>query len=260
MALRTHSLFYYGHVINGDNNLINFKEGAGPEKIAEIPVGSYTLSKFLEVIVSSLNAESSLDWSYSLDRKTRIVTLTSSGTASLLFGTGSTFSSAPSELLGFPQIDILNATSFVGSFGSGSSFSPQFPLQDFKDKSENKKMINAVVSKSATGDSVSVQSFGTEQVYKMNIKYITNNPTEGILRFNSQAVEQAKDFLNYVVEKHPIEFMKDETTPEVFDKVYLQTTPQSQDGTAYELTEYVDRSLPEFFETGLLTFKLINLE
>lgn len=260
MALKTHSLFYYGHVINGDNNLINFKDGAGPEKVAELPVGSYTLTKFLEILTASLNAESSLDWAFSIDRTTRIVTLTSSGPASLLFGTGSTFINSPAPLLGFPYADILNATSFVGTFGTGSAYSPQFPLQDFKDKDENKKMVNAVVTKSATGDSVSVQSFGIERLFKFNIKYITNQPTAGILRGSQSAVEDAKAFLDYIVEKHPIEFMKDETKPEEFDKVYLQSTPQSGEGTAYELTEYVDRSLPEFFETGLLTFKLINLE
>ena len=61
MALKTHSLFFYGHKIDENNNFINFKDGAGPELTAEVPVGSYTFTKFLEVIVNVLNGASALD-------------------------------------------------------------------------------------------------------------------------------------------------------------------------------------------------------
>lgn len=260
MALSSHSLFFYGHKIDENNNLINFKEGAGPELLAEIPVGSYTLTKFLEVIVASLNAASSLDWIGVVNRSTRIITLTSSGTASLLFGTGSTALNSPASLLGFPAADILNMTSFVGSSGSGFSYSPQFPIQSYVGKNRNKRLVNAVVTKSASGDSVSVQSFGTERFIKGNIKYITNQPTDGILRRNVNGVEDAQDFMDYVIEKNPIEFMEDENVPDTFDRVYLDSTDSQQDGTSYELSEYFDRNLPEYFETGVLTFKVINLE
>lgn len=260
MALKAHSVFYYGHKVDENNNLICFKEGAGPEKIAEIPVGSYTLTKFLQTVTAALNGASSLDWGYVVDRATRIVTFTSSGPASLLWGTGSVYLNSPAILLGFPQTDILNQTSFVGSTGTGSEYRPQFPLQDYKGKDQNKKLVNAVVTKSASGDTVSVQSFGVDRMIKCNIKFITNQPTDGILRRNPQAVEQAKEFMDYVVEKNPIEFMEDENNPDQFDKVYLETTAMGSDGTAYELMEYVDRNLPEYFETGLLTFKVINIE
>lgn len=260
MAIATHSLFFYGHKIDENNNLINFKEGAGPELLAQVPVGSYTLTKFLQVILASLNAASSLDWTGSINRSTRIITLTSSGTASLLFGTGSTALNSPASLLGFPATDILSTTSFVGSSGSGFEYAPQFPIQNYIGKNKNKSLVNAVVTKSASGDSVSVQSFGTERFIKGNIKYITNQPTDGILRSNSQAVEEAQSFMDYIIEKNPIEFMENEDDPDTFDRVYLESTSSGQNGTEYELTEYFDRNLPEYFETGLLTFKVINLE
>lgn len=260
MALKTHSVFYYGHKVDENNNLICFKEGAGPEKIAQLPVGSYTLTKFLEVVSAALNAASSLAWSYTVDRSTRIVTFTSSGTASLLWGTGSVYLNSPAVLLGYAQTDILNQTSFVGSSGTGSEYRPQFPLQDYKGKDQNKKLVNAVVTKSASGDTVSVQSFGVDRSIKCNIKWVTNQPTDGLLRRNPQAVEQLKDFMDYIVEKNPIEFMEDENETYEFDKVYLDSSANSGDGTAYELTEYVDRGLPEYFETGTLSFKVINIE
>lgn len=260
MALNVHSMFFYGHKVDENNNLINFKEGAGPEKVAELPVGSYTLTKFLEIVVAALNAASSIDWAGSVDRTTRFVTLTSSGTASLLFGTGSTYLNSPAILLGFPQTDILNATSFVGSSGSGSEYRPQFPLQNYIPKNQNKKLVNAVTTKSASGDNVSVQSFGVERMIKANIKFITNQPTDGLLRGNPQAVEEAQSFMDYIVEKNPIEFIENESEPDTFDRVYLESTGMGGDGTSYELMEYVDRNLPEYFETGLLTFKVINIE
>lgn len=259
MALKSHSLFYYGHKIDGNNNLINFKEGLGPELIAEIPVGSYSLTKFLQTIVAALNAASSLDWSGVVDRATRIISLSSSGPASLLFGTGATALNSPAALMGFAPSDI-SGTTFVGSFPTGEVFAPQFPLQNYLGKNRNKKLVNAVVTKSASGDTVSVQSFGVERFIKANIKYITNQPTDGILRGNPNGVEEAQNFMDYIVEKNPIEFMEDEKQPDEYDRVFLDSTDSGQDGTMYSLTEYYDRSLPEYFETGLLTFKVINLE
>ena len=260
MALSVHSVFYYGHVVDETNNLIDFKEGTDPATFAQVPVGSYTLSKFVEVVVAALNASSSLDWTGSVNRVTRIVTITSSGTASLLFSSGVNNANSPASLLGFNTADYNNLTSFVGASASGSEYKPQFFLQDYKGKDKIKKLVNAVVTKSASGDNVSVQSFGVDRMIKMNIKFITNQPTEGILRNNTQAVEQAIDFMDYIVEKYPIEFMSDEDDRETFDKIYLESTAQDQNGTSYELMEYVDRLLPEYFETGLLTFKVINIE
>ena len=260
MALKTHSLFFYGHKIDENNNFINFKDGAGPELTAEVPVGSYTFTKFLEVIVNVLNGASALDWTYTINRTTRIVTLISSGPASLLFSTGVNALNSPASLLGFAQTDLLNQTSFVGPFASGFSYAPQFPIQDYKPKDKNKKLVNAVVTKSASGDNVSVQSFGVEYFIKGNFKYITNQGTSGLLRNNPNAVSEAVSFLDYIVEKNPIEFMEDETKVNTFEKVYLESTPSDTNGTSYELNEYTDRNVPEYFDTGILVFKVINKE
>lgn len=260
MALKVYSVFYYGHVIDNTNNVINFKEGAGPEKTAILPVGAYTLTKFVQVIVNALNAASLLTWSGSVNRTTGVITITSSSSASLLLLSGSAAVYAPYLIMGFNQADINNTTTFVGSTRSGFSYSPQFPLQDYKGKNENKKLVNAVVSKSATGDKISVQKFGEERFIKCNIKNITNQPTSGVLRNDPKAKENVSAFMEYCIEKRPIEFMEDENIRSAFDKVYLQSSAANQDGTQYELTEYTDRNLPEFFETGLLTFKIIGVE
>jgi len=261
MALKYHSVFYYGHKVDENNNIIDFADSpGGTELFAEIPVGSYTLTKYLEVFIGALNAASSLTWSASVDRITRIVTIESSAPADLLFGTGVNNTTSPASLLGFDQADMTNQTTFVGSFGSGFEWRPKFPLQDYKGKDKNKKLVNAVVNKSASGDNVSVQSFGVDRFIKMNAKWITNRSTDGILRPGETAVEEAIAFMDYAVEKHPMEFMENEDLRDTFDKVYLESTGQGGDGTMYELMEYVGQNLPEYFETGILTFKVINLE
>jgi len=260
LALLKHSLFYYGHKITASNNTLNFKEGVGPELTATIPVGSYTLSRFVEKVVAALNTASALNWTYSLNRSTRVVTLIASGTASILFQTGTSVETSCAALLGFNPLDKNNLLNFVGDFGSGSEWAPQFPLQDYKGKDFNKRLVNAVVNKSATGDSVSIQSFGVDRLIKCNAKYINNYTGFGVMREDPSAVESALSFMDYAVEKNPMEFMEDASTPSIFDKIYLESTGQGSDGTSYELTENLTQNLPGFYETGLLTFKVINLE
>ena len=260
MALSSHSVFYFGHEVTDANNLIPFKDGTSAEKIAQVPVGFYTLTKFVEVVVASLNAASSLAWSYNIDRNTRRVTLQASGPASLLFSSGSVGLNSPYALLGFNREDYILQTLFAAESASGKEYTPQFPLQDYSPKEKNKELVGAVVSKSATGDTVSVQSFGVNRYIKLNIKFITNTPTTGVLRYDFNAIEKAVEFMDFIVNKAPIEFMADENDRATFDRAYLESTPQSPNGTEYELKEYYDRGLPDFYETGLLTFKVINKE
>lgn len=260
MALRTHSVFYYGHTIDETNRYVNFKEGAGLEKIALLPVGTYTLTKFLQVFAATMNAASALDWTASVNRATRIVTITSSGTASLLGATGSNFATSVMDLLGLGQVDYLNATSFVGSLPTGKAYAPQFPIQDYVPKDKNKALYNSVITRSASGDNVSVQSFGEQRIIKGNIKWVTNlaQDPNGIIRNDPQGVENLTAFLDYAITKAPVEFMEDENDRETFDRVLLESTPSDPSGTSYELKEYFDRNLPEWFESTLLTFRIIK--
>lgn len=263
MSLASHSSFYYGYEVTSDNQYINFKEGAGVEKTAIVPVGTYSLTKLLQVVASALNTASAIDWAVSVNRSTRIVTITSASTASLLFGTGTNALSSVYNLIGFGAIDRLNLTSFVGSSAAGTAFRPQYKLQDYKDNTMTRTLINPTVNKSTSKQKVSVQHFGVEEFFKMNIKYITNRNVTGSdsqYKNNQSAVEEAKLFLNYIINKNILEFMPDEKKPDVFFRMYLDTAAKSADGTGFDLDEYTDRDLPNFFETGLLTFSVVTTE
>lgn len=54
--IRTKSKFYYGHTIDSDNNLLDFKEGAGTELTATLNVGEYSLTDFVTEVARALNA------------------------------------------------------------------------------------------------------------------------------------------------------------------------------------------------------------
>jgi len=263
MALGTHSSFYYGFEVTSDNQFINFKEGAGAEKTATVPVGTYSLTKLLQVVAAALNAASAIDWTASVNRATRIVTLTSSSSASLLWATGTNFTQSIGPLLGMPLTNVLNVTSFVGTLAVGTAYRPQFKLQDYKDNTMTRKLINPTVNKSSSKQKVSVQYFGVEEFFKFNIKYITNRDVSGSdskYKNNPNAVEEAKAFLNFIILKNIIEFMPDENKPNVYYRMYLDSSTQDSDGVGFDLVEYVDKDLPNFFETGLLTFTLVTQE
>jgi hypothetical protein len=263
ILVSTHSVFYYGIQITADNRYINFKEGAGAEKLAVLPIGTYSHTKLSEIVAAALNLASALTWSVSISRVTRLMTINSSGTASLLWLTGTSVDKSAHTLLGYPQIDLNNLTTFVGALGVGKEYKPQYLLQDYKNKTEVQKLINATVNKSASKNVVSVQHFGVEQFYKFNIKYITNRDVRGsdaFLKNNQSAVEEAKNFLQWITQKYLVEFMPDEDVRTVFDRMYLDTAAADSDGVGYELTEYTNLDLPEVFETGLLTFTVISKE
>ena len=69
--IKTKSKFYYGHTIDIDNNLLDFKEGAGAELTATLSVGEYSLTNFVTELIRALNDAGSLTYSGSLNRTTK---------------------------------------------------------------------------------------------------------------------------------------------------------------------------------------------
>lgn len=257
-ALKTYSAFYYGFTVDNTNKYINFKEGGG-ELTAEISIGSYTLTQYLLEVASAMNAAGANTYSLSVNRQTRIVTLTSSGSFDLLFGSGSNSGESAASLLGMSASDSLAITSKVGIQGAGYAYFPQFFLQNYQPSILNKKAAFATVSKSASGR-VSVQKFGDERFMECNIRYITDipQPPNGPVQTNVNGVDDTLDFLEYLITKAPVEFMENLNDASVFEKFILERTPTSQDGIGYELNERFDMGLPYYFDTGVLTFRVIT--
>jgi hypothetical protein len=149
--------------------------------------------------------------------------------------------------------------SYESDSASGSVYLPQFILQDHIPKERNQRAIDAVVNKSAAGITEVVR-FGVERLVTCNIRYITNRDmgSDSPIETNSSGVDDYEQFMDYAVEKKVFEYMPDRDTPATFDKVILETTPKSSNGTDHETRELVDQDLPGFFESGKLTLRVFT--
>lgn len=258
MALSTFSCFYYGFEITSENNIINFNEGSG-ELSAELEVGSYTLTSILPIIETAMNAAGALTYTASVNRATRLITISAASNFSLLVSTGSQFANSPFGLLGFSGSDKTGSNTYTGGSAAGSIYEPQFRLQNYISPDKWTGAALATVNKSASGR-VEVVKFGNESFMQCDIKYVTNSPQSDnfIIKSNASGVESLIDFMNYCITKGPLEFMPDISNRADYVTLLLESTPESKDGVAFKLNELYDKGLPGWFDTGTLKFRLIE--
>jgi hypothetical protein len=259
MSLTTYSIFYYGHIVTSENKYIDFKEGA-TTYAASLPVGSYTLTRYCELIAEAMNDVGSYTYTCSVNRTTRIITISGSSAFDFLGSTGVNASQNICSLAGITAADSLATTSVVGASASGSYFEPQFTLQDHVATQNNKRALNAVVTKSASGNKVSVQSFGEERFLECSLKYITEirQPTGQKLKTDTSALTNVRAFLDHCVEKRPIEYMANINDRDTYEKLILESTDIESDGSGYRLKELYDKGLPGYYDSGILKFKVIT--
>ena len=258
MSLSFYSAFRYGHTVDISNRDIDFMEGV-TLRHAVVEVGSYTLTRLLEVVALAMNDVGVNDYSFSVDYSTGIVTLDSTGSFDLLGATGENVATSILGLLGFDLVDSLGVTQVVGVTRSGFIFEPQFYLQSYVPTTQNKRAASATVTKSASG-AVSVQSFGDERFMKCDLVFITDlvQPDDSPIKNNQTGYQDAVSFLEYCVTKAPIEFVVDASKPDEFERLLLESTPTSTDGVGFDLVETFARGLPYYYEIKPLTFRLVE--
>jgi hypothetical protein len=257
VALGTFSVFYYGHEVTVENNMIPFDEGAG-ELTAELDVGFYSLTEYAAEVASAMNDVGDNTYSVSVNRVTRILTVSADANFDLLFLSGAAASVSARELMGFEAADFTGDDSYTATIQSGEEYRPQFLLQDYVSKDDNLTLVDAVVNKAANGR-VQVIRFGDERFFKMNIKYITDHAMDGVvIKNNPTGVDDARAFMDSIVKKATFEFMPNKSSTSTFYKVLLESTPLDKNGTAYELKELVNQDLPGIYETGLLKLRLME--
>ncbi len=263
MSISTFSLFYYGIEITRLNYKLDVKEGA-TEYTAELRYGTYTMTEFADEVERALNASgATYTYAVAVNRTTRVMTITktsipSFATFSLPFATGTNFGLSPALVMGFTATDHAAATSQAGTSGVGSRYEPQFKLQDYVEPDQQKELINPVVNESSTGI-YEVVHFGIKRLVQLNSKYITDIVTDGTLIKNvTGSVASAQDFLTYIMKKGRVEFMPDMTDTATFYTMVCEKIPSSNAGTGFTLKEHTGKNLPGWFETGILTFRVIE--
>lgn len=253
------SIFYYGHEITNENLNLPFDEGSG-ELNATLTVGSNTLGEFIVNLQNALNAAAvTRVFSVSLNRSTRLITITADGTFDLLIGTGSTTGSSIFSLIGFTgSTDLTGLSSYVGDSASGFAYEPQFKLQSYVDKRDWQESADASVNQSAAGD-VEVVRFGINQFYEFDIKFITNLQMDGkFIKNKSNGLESARQFLQDITKRNKFEFMPNIDDRDTFDKVILESIPGSRTATGYKLKELFNQNLRDIYETGLIKLRVVD--
>lgn len=264
--IRTKSKFYYGHTIDSDNNLLDFKEGTGTELTATLNVGEYSLTDFVTEVARALNAAAdTLVFTVSVNRTTRIITIAATGAFTILGATGTHVGNDCLSLVGFAAADTSSSASHAGTSASGSVWSPQWTIQNYVSFDDNVSSVDGIVRESTSGV-IEAISFGRRYIMEANFKYITDvkqGPMSSAnasmeLEDDSSGVSNARDFLTYAITKAPIEFIPDRSDASTYETCILESTPESQNGLAFKLKELYSVNLSGYYETGILTFRRVE--
>lgn len=252
------ALFYFGHEITSENNLIDFDEGS-TELTATLSPGTYTATEFASEIKRALDAAGALTYTVTFSRTTRKITISAGSNFTLRSNTGTHVGTSPWTLMGFSTAaNNTGASTYTGASESGEQYLSQFPVQSYVGPESLQKAVDATVHESASGE-VQVFLFGVNRFIEMNITMITNRTMTGsIVETNATGVSDAQLFLQSVTRKARIEFMEDSTAPNTFYSVLLESTPEESKGVGYRLRELYGRGLPGFFETGTLKFRVLE--
>ena len=247
MALLTDPIFYYGIEVTSDNKYIDFDEG-GPEINAELTPDSYSLSELGDHVCEVLSAAGNQVYTCSIDRDTRIITISATSSFDILWSSGTNTARNASSLLGFANTDTGSVTSVAGISAIGLTFEPQFLLQDYLDKADNQELIDPSVNISANG-TVETIKFGDQQFYEMSFKFINNGVLSGSpFTYNATGKDEFNSFMQDIINKNTFEYMPNKNNRSTFDKVILESLRGNRKGTGYRLKELVGKGLPGVYE------------
>lgn len=255
MSLNTFSGFTYGHDISEDNQFIDFNEDGSTEIAAQIKIGSYTLQAFIDAVSNAMNEASENTYTVTLDRSTRLITITGSVPFNLTVISGSHFEISAFILMGFTT-NRSGSNTYTGNQPSGFFYEPQYKLQKYVDFDDIIESVDSSVNTSASGI-VEVVSFGQNQFMECNITYVTNIVGQGVIKNNPSGISNLRAFMNYAIQKKPMEFIPDLLTPGVYVPCILEKTQKNSKGVGFQLYELYSKGLANYFETGTLTFRKV---
>lgn len=258
MSITTRSAFYYGFTITALNSSIDFNEG-GSELQATLNNGDYTLEEFLAEVQRALNAAGALTYSVSVNRTTRIMTISATGTFSLLAGTGTRIGTGAWSLMGWAAANDTGANTYNGDTGAGFEYLPQVKFYGYRPSAHHVEKNDAVVNEASSG-LIQVVQFGTRRFIECEIRMNVNNGAisacQPSIESNATGLDDTIDFMEYAITKAKMEFMPDRGSRSTFQKVLLESTEAAKNGTAFRLMEV--KSGPGYWETGRLVFRVVT--
>lgn len=263
MSKLIYSRFLYGFTVDASNQGFPVKVNTTEAKVL-IPIGKYTASLLAQAIEDALaDAFPTQSFTVSFDYETRKFYFLCSTSFELLFSTGVDTTNNCASLIGMNETDHtvnLNPPlfDFESDFEAGFIYDPQFPLQSSTYDGMVKKLTDAIVNRSVDGQ-VELIYYGEENTIEHEIKYITeiDHPSGSYIMTNNSALSDTKTFLNWCIRKNYVEFFKDKTKLEI-NTLILEKTSFDQNGTGYKITPLYNENLPDYYTTGLITWRVIN--
>jgi len=255
MSIKTRSAFTYGHTITDDNSFINFSEDSVTELAATIEIGSFYLQQFIDKIAVALNQIGDLEYEVTIDRTTRLITISANTNFDLLVTNGTQASISAFSLIGFTT-DRTGSNSYTADIPSGSVYYPQAPLQDYVSFDDIEESVQSKVNESSSGE-LEIVSYGVRNFMECNIKYATDIIGQGYIENNATGVQDLRLFMQYITRKRPIEFIIDKNDFNTYQPCVLESTARKSDGTGFQLRELYAEKLANYYETGKLVLRKI---
>jgi hypothetical protein len=256
--INTWSKFIYGGNITTSNNLGDFSEGGG-DLVATLDAMSYTIGELLEALEDALNLAGANTYTCSVNRTTGLVTIAADDTFDLLLNSGDNNAQSFWSILGFDtSADLTGDDSYTGTMRAGTTYYPQFLLQSYIGPDDNKAAIDPMVNRTPTGRTEVIR-FGVDRFIEFDIKFITDRLMDGVvIKNNPSGHAQAQAFLTDIIAKTRFEFVPDMATPATFYKVVCESTVGFKDGTGFKLKELFMQNLPDVYETGVITLRVVS--
>lgn len=258
MALEKHSKIYFNYNVTNENKFLDLVFN-GDDYAIDLNVGTYTPTQLASEIANRINTILNDDFTVTFNRVTRLFTIANNTNFDLEFATGVNNTRSIASVIGFNATDLTGANTYTSQNASGSVYSTQFYIQSYKTPSLNRKAIDGLVNKSASGK-VEVVKFGNERFMEGEFLFITDICQEpsSIIRTNLNGVSDYIALIEWLTEKAPVEIMIDESKVNEFQTFILESTEQDAKGLDYELVELYDRSLPLYYRSGKLKFRLME--
>lgn len=261
--LQNHSTFYYGFKVTAQpyNGYMNIDEGSGELQI-EIPVGTYTFTTLADAIRNALLTQGTLDYTVTINRDNRLITISAPTNFDLLTNTGVNSGTAIWDLIGFDTTsDLTGSNSYTSYKYAGFEYMPQFRLQEYTGPEDFQAANQASKNVAANGTTVEVVRFGLAKFIEFNIRYITSRTdfSDGYAhRHDPLGLENARAFLQSITELSEFEFMPDYKDTSNYYRCIVESMPDFPDGTGYRLQERFADNLIEVYDTGRIKLRVID--
>jgi hypothetical protein len=247
------SAFIYGYTVGDNQKTFYFNEGAGVQSF-DVDAKGWALDDLRLEIQNRLNDNGNLSYSVTVNRTTRIFTISADAAFDLLpseSSTGSLF-----EVIGITS-DKTGLLTYDSDVETGRVYLPQFPLEKYTEFINDIRPIAGAKSEAPSGATRGI-NFGLLKHMSCDFMFIADieHRKDSPIESNPTGLQDARDFMDYCISFGGLEFFEDRTLLNSFQKCIQISNGKDKNGQGYKL----DRvgKLYTYFQIKNLTFREIK--